>query len=456
MMRSLFTKAFEQKRSSAQRGIVFIVGAFLLFDALPVRGQKVPEIAVDLMAHVQSIRAQMPSAGSNGFALPSVLELKQWRALVKLLLREEYDRAVDSLAQNFPSYRLLRLRDLGYHDRISYMLQEAPAPVKGWGTYWFSPDYARELSLAVPHPIYDAETETEAVAIFRETDARALLLAGTHRCAHEAFSPCDGSTTVCNGPNYRISDVAHATASVFQNTHEELVTRAPNTFSLNLHGHSSGSCPDFFLSNGALPARQVLFDLKSSLLAQGEVSVAAYGESSSTCDLAGTTNVQGRFQNGSSNPCSAAARVANGYFIHLEQSRRVRETPNLYAKLIFALKQSIPTNASQVTQPSALEAQRRPESFRLLSIHPNPFTRQTEATLEVSVITTGLRVTVYDLQGQAVRALQPAETLLPNQYSRKWDGCDETGKRVANGVYIFRAHAGRGSSTTKVLLLRHD
>lgn len=444
--------AFNRQKQEPRRSIFLPAFAFLLLNAVHTSGQSVPELAVDLRAHVKSIRAQMPGAGSNGFVSPSSGELTQWRSLVNALLQGEYTRAADSLSRNFKSYRLLRFTDTGYRNRVSYMLQETPAVVKGWGTYWFNSEYARELSIAVPHPIYDADTETEAVDIFRETAARALLLAGTHRCANSETSPCDGATTVCGESRYRVSDAAHFARGVLQSTHEEILTHTPNTFALNLHGHGSASCPDFFLSNGALPARQILFDLQNALRAQREVSVGVYGDGGTSCDLTGTTNVQGRFQNGSPDPCAVAAAASSGYFIHLEQSRRVRETPSLYAKLIVALQQSVPMLVTHITQPRHDETPRF-ENFSEVTIHPNPFVSSTAITFAVTA-PASVSVEVYNLMGQFVRVLQAQEPLSPRYYTRTWDGRDESGNRAASGIYLFRTHAGTSTSIKKVLLLR--
>ena len=64
------------------------------------------------------------------------------------------------------------------------------------------------LIIEVPHPVADWFTDPQAVTIFRQSRARALLVAGTHRCANSDFSTCTGQTWAC-GPleAYRVSDV---------------------------------------------------------------------------------------------------------------------------------------------------------------------------------------------------------------------------------------------------------
>ena len=58
--------------------------------------------------------------------------------------------------------------------------------------------------------------------------------------------------------------------------------------------------------------------------------------------LTGGTDVQGRFSNGSPDPCTQAASGVTGQFIHIEQSRLVRTNFVEYSKLIAALNANLP------------------------------------------------------------------------------------------------------------------
>jgi flagellar hook assembly protein FlgD len=64
-----------------------------------------------------------------------------------------------------------------------------------------------------------------------------------------------------------------------------------------------------------------------------------------------------------------------------------------------------------------------------------------------------VRLVVYDLRGARVRTLlkgfQPAGTARIT-----WDGRDESGRPVANGVYLVRADAGDYHATRKAILMR--
>lgn len=140
---------------------------------------------------------------------------------------------------------------------------------------------------------------------------------------------------------YPVSDMAHFVASVFQVTHEAVSEYASQIYSLSIHGHNRPECEDIFISSGLSGgSKQILFDLKFNLKNTG-LTVAVAGDSSSHCPLVGSTNVQGRFINGSAQPCTAPGVTPTGYFIHIEQSRLVRDNSSEYSKLIEAIRLTI-------------------------------------------------------------------------------------------------------------------
>ena len=97
---------------------------------------------------------------------------------------------------------------------------------------------ARALIVEAPHPVFDTDTDEEALRIFTDLPARALVISGTHRCASSAASPCDGQTSACTGSSqsYPVSDMAHVTSSAFQAAHQALAAALPSAWVLNVHG----------------------------------------------------------------------------------------------------------------------------------------------------------------------------------------------------------------------------
>ena len=96
-----------------------------------------------------------------------------------------------------------------------------------------------------------------------------------------------------------------------------------------------------------------------------------------------------------------------------------------------------------------------PVETALLPNYPNPFNPETwipyqlEKPSEVSL-------TIYDMKGQAVRTLevghQPAGAYRSRSRAAYWDGRNEMGETVANGVYFCTLSAGDFTATRKMLV----
>jgi hypothetical protein len=78
--------------------------------------------------------------------------------------------------------------------------------------------------------------------------------------------------------------------------------------------------------------------------------------------------------------------------------------------------------------------------FTLDQNQPNPFATSTLIQFEVPE---SMHVTlgIFDPNGRRVRALGD-ETLAPGRYVRQWDGRDDQGATVPNGIYFYVAEAG--------------
>ncbi len=93
-----------------------------------------------------------------------------------------------------------------------------------------------------------------------------------------------------------------------------------------------------------------------------------------------------------------------------------------------------------------------PTEFDLEKNYPNPFNPVT--TIEFS-LPEAIRVelTVFNSTGQVVKNLT-RESYQAGTYSVKWDGTNETGQKVASGVYIYRLVAGDFVKTNRMILLK--
>ncbi|MEW5795749.1 MAG: M6 family metalloprotease domain-containing protein [Candidatus Zixiibacteriota bacterium] len=93
-----------------------------------------------------------------------------------------------------------------------------------------------------------------------------------------------------------------------------------------------------------------------------------------------------------------------------------------------------------------------PGDFRLAQNYPNPFNPST--VIEFELPRTGdARLDVYNLLGQHVRTLVDGPTTAGTS-TASWDGTDNSGERVASGIYFYRLVTDGESLTRKMMLLK--
>ncbi len=108
------------------------------------------------------------------------------------------------------------------------------------------------------------------------------------------------------------------------------------------------------------------------------------------------------------------------------------------------------------------EEENLPESFSLGQNYPNPFNPATnirytvgssrmEAAGNGSLVSASLKI--YNIRGQLVKTLVDRK-LSPGRYEVVWDGTDDSGDRVASGVYLYRLTAGHNQTTRRMILLK--
>lgn len=102
--------------------------------------------------------------------------------------------------------------------------------------------------------------------------------------------------------------------------------------------------------------------------------------------------------------------------------------------------------------PLAKAVSLAPNTLALPQNYPNPFNAETQI-----VYRTGehgeINLSVHNLTGQTVRTL--ARGYRPGgEYQSVWDGRDESGRRVASGVYILRLQVGDQALMRRMTLLK--
>jgi len=408
--------------------------------SLPVRGAEARiQESGDLLTEIERIRDAMPGRDSEGFNVPTATELEDWRTLAVALLALDLSAADSLVSANLPNYELVEFLDTGFQNRTYYLLRERIPLSRGWGTYLVNPAFERNLMVQVPHPRNDLDTWAEGADLFRQTGSRFFLMAGTHRCASGETSPCSGTSSVCEDGTYRISDVAHFVDAPFQAVHEVLDAGVPNLYVMSLHGNGQSACENIFLSNGHPSGSSLLYDLKHALIAAGGLTVGVAGDGSS-CSLIGSTNVQGRFTNGSPDPCGTAATVNRGYFIHVEQHRLVRQDPDEYGKLIQAVNQVLGpvTGISTRLIPHP--------TLALASVWPNP---GRVATVQLSLaVEQEVTVELFDVNGRR-RTILYRGILSPGSHLLRLEAQD-----LVPGKYWVSARGNEGRETRSWMKLR--
>lgn len=336
---------------------IFLIGGFsLLSNPSGLIAQPTTQQG-SLMGWVHHhISNDMPIENSEGFVKPSSSDLSHFRSIFDLLLAESYNQIDDSLDLYFPSYEFIELTDTTFENQVYHVIRENPV-TKGWGTFVYNSNWQRNVTIGIPHPLFDSKTPYEGIDFLQYLGARFFVMSGTHRCANAEESSCDGTTSACSGGDlepFKVSDMAHNDSTVFQIAHEAMNNFSATAWFLNVHGHNSSSCEDVFLSNGRIddPSSELLA-LKDSLLANGVN--AAYAGDGSACSLTGTTNTQGRLVNGSSDPCGSQNVSNTGRFFHIEQATSIRASQDKYRALFEELAEMIPRTLNTINFPAFKE-----------------------------------------------------------------------------------------------------
>jgi flagellar hook assembly protein FlgD len=93
-----------------------------------------------------------------------------------------------------------------------------------------------------------------------------------------------------------------------------------------------------------------------------------------------------------------------------------------------------------------------PDALQFFPNYPNPFSDQT--TLEYVLPDPGqVRLAVYDVLGRQVRVLVD-ENQKAGRHTVPWDGRDESGRRLASGVYLARLVVGGTTKVQKMTFVR--
>lgn len=93
-----------------------------------------------------------------------------------------------------------------------------------------------------------------------------------------------------------------------------------------------------------------------------------------------------------------------------------------------------------------------PDEYRLKPNYPNPFNPSTQIGYELPE-EVHVQLVIYNSVGQEIRRLVD-EKSGPGVYQVTWNGCDELGRPMPAGIYIYRLIADDFSAKQKMLLVK--
>jgi len=363
-------------------------------------------ISGDLFEHIENTIDNLPPSGGDEFQDLSVDEEMKWKELLVHIINGDYSQAAEA-AINM-DYQLIQFlhQDNG-EETAFYLLEKDSLGENYYGTYIFNPSACRQLVIQCPHPKADVNTGLEGIFAFKDLSATAYFLSGTHRCNSSEESPCSGTTSVCSSTSqaYRKSDPAHNVRAAFHLATEVLVDALPEVTFVQLHGFSKRDTdPYVIMSNGGRdePMTDYAALIQDGLLmADGMLSFEIGHLNTSWTRLLGFTNTQGRYINGSVDPCTNNATQSNGRFIHIEQERsRLRADESGWVKMKLALEMAFPC---QPTHSPDLLAN---TTFYTL-------TQRGSLSLDAAFPAASAEIRVFNMLGQMVfsNLIQPAETI---------------------------------------------
>ena len=270
-------------------------------DALPTGA--VSEASGNLDTLVADLADLMPQRGSGTYREPSASMALRLRRGVIEADRGRLTSAARTLAPLH--FRVVRYRDTATNRALIVLGQARSDWLRGraWGLFVLDRTGGARL-IEAPHPRSDLHSERMAVAVFRRSRARGLLVAGAHRF----------TVPLAAGERWAQADVAHRRGSAFHAAHRALRSRGLATV-VQLHGFEvapGGSPPEAIVSSAtsvaAAPARRV-----HRRLVDGGIRSCLF-RSDACPKLGATQNVQGQETN-----------AAGDAFVHVELALRLRE-----------------------------------------------------------------------------------------------------------------------------------
>lgn len=293
------------------------------------------------------LTAPITAANSGGFKEPGGTELAAFEGAFRTLLTDgPTAQVVQDLARL--GYGVSTFRNTTGGGWL--VVREQGLLPRGGGTFIINLFPARDLWLEAPHADSDEGTLRQTATQLVTLGARALLITGSNRCAVTTASPCSGTTSVCGTKGLRISDAAHYGNNFFTAAHRALRDTYPDALAASIHGMDAGDGPEAAVvsdGTGLLRPNALSNRLRDALNTHLKGTKKAFScnsaeDSGKHRTLCGTSNVQGRIDNGAADACYTEAAAASDRFVHLEQSATLRGTGASSKAVMQALADTVP------------------------------------------------------------------------------------------------------------------
>jgi len=128
----------------------------------------------------------------------------------------------------------------------------------------------------------------------------------------------------------------------------------------------------------------------------------------------------------------------------------------LYADDVTDASDHIPLVSDfRVLEPSSVSNPPQNDGFKLLN-SPNPFSDSTVLSFSTTKHIDNPEIIIYNIIGQKIKVLSGSETHSENKsiYTFEWDGSDNNGNNVPEGVYFYKIDEDNFYDTGKMILVR--
>jgi len=280
---------------------------------------------------IQETYSRMPSANSGIYIMPEENDFIEWNRILRLFRGHSYDSCKQSLMKY--NYELIQIKDV-LNDNVYDILREKYPVRYGWGTYIFNRNFKKRLHIHVNHPVDDPNAINIGADMFRQLRGEWLMIGGASRKAI---------------PGKLNADAGRMKQSIFEYWHEMLSNLSYVAISIHSYDESQFQFPinstDLIISNGCTSDQQwgisqLSMAFRDTMRYFGyNCGLAMYD--SGFARLSGGWNTQGVFSNDS---------VGFGHWIYVELSKKIREKPWEYGKLISALDHALDLTGKKISQ----------------------------------------------------------------------------------------------------------